>query len=105
MAEHIHGLVDERVNDIMRTLHFHDNLTDLMKTGFRFIHTRLDDLRNSNNQHDNKNKFNARRAEKVTPPEYHGKTNKNTTFEQWSDLFRNWAAVLHKDGTGRGNDL
>ena len=35
----------------------------------------------------------------VAPPEYHGKSDKNATFEQWSDLFRNWAAAMHKEGT------
>ena len=96
LAEHIHGLVDARMAGIMRALRYQNEFKELMKPDIQIIHTRLDDLRNSNTQNnDNKNKFNERRAEKVTPPEYHGKADKNTTFEQWSDLFRNWAAALH----------
>ena len=48
-AEHIHGLVDERMHAIMRTLTYQNGIKDLMKPDMQSIHTRFDDLRNSNN--------------------------------------------------------
>ena len=90
-------VLDERMIASWNHARFAQRINEIMDAELRrhldTLHKRIDGV-GSRTEH----VFQDKRAEKLAPPDFHGRTDKNLTFDNFADQFKNWAAAIYERG-------
>ena len=84
--------LDNRMVASWNAPNFANKIHEIIEPALRNIHQRIDGGSRTEKPFDDK------RAERLAPPDFHGRADKNISFDNFADQFKNWASAVYEHG-------